>query len=93
MNDLISRQIALRNIKEVLRSSLSDEHKIVAEEIYQRILHQPAAYDVGEVVEQIKNLGTKLCTNVHCNNECSDCDHGVMMISIINEVKAGGVNG
>lgn len=52
---------------------------------------QPTAYDVEKVVEEIKNVGTKYCTTIHCNDECPDCDHGAIMRAVIEIVRKSGV--
>lgn len=52
--------------------------------------YSPTAYDVDKVVEELQKIGTSYCTNVHCNNECCDCDHGCLMGKIIGTVKRGG---
>lgn len=99
MSDLISRQTvleALRNVFDKYNLSWNPSEKRsgdFAGEVPRVINNIPTAYDVDKVVEQIQNVGTSFCTNTHCNTECSDCDHGVMMRSVINTVKAGGVNG
>ena len=60
--------------------------------VNQLITKEPVAYDLDRVVEEIKNIGTRFCTNVHCNDECSDCDHGAIMKAIIETVKRGGTD-
>lgn len=82
-NLYLTREAAEAKLKEMY-IAVSDMRKMIQE--------QPTVYDVDKVMEQIQNVGTSFCTNVHCNTECSDCDHGEMMKSIIKIVKAGEVN-
>ena len=65
---------------------------IAIDDIEELIREVPTAYDSNEVVEQVRGIGTVYCTNVGCNNECDNCDHGCMMNAIINKVKAGGID-
>lgn len=61
--------------------------------VYDFIENQPTAFDVEKVVKNVQNIGTRFCSSVDCNNECSDCDHGSIMRTIIDEVRKGGIDG
>lgn len=50
------------------------------------------AYDADKVMEQIKEIGVKICCSVKCTENCNDCEHGCLMKAILEIVKAGGVN-
>lgn len=52
----------------------------------------PTAHDVDKVMEQIKEIGIKICCSVKCTENCDDCEHGCLMKAILEIVKAGGVN-
>lgn len=89
MSDLISRSTLLESLIHcdgLGRKSL--------EAVIKTINEQPIVYGVEQVVKEIKEVGTRFCcVSVHCNNECSNCDHGAIMKAIIEIVKGGGVNG
>ena len=88
MSDLISRSAVIDVLKETGIIQDNDLGHLVVDEI-ERI---PTAYNVDKVVEEIKRVGTAYCVSIHCNKECSNCDHGSIMRSIIEIVKGGGVN-
>lgn len=56
------------------------------------------AYEQGRadererIVRELEKIGTSYCTEVNCNNECYDCDHGCLMGAIIATVERGGEN-
>lgn len=52
---------------------------------------QPTAYNVEAVVENVYEIGRRFCNSVKCNKECQDCDHGVLIKTIVSEIKNGGV--
>lgn len=73
----------------ILAQSITGKENYPTELICDFIEEQPTAYEVDKVVEEIKNIGTRHCVSVHCNDECSDCDHGAIMKEIIETVKRG----
>lgn len=91
MSDLISRSALLQEFEKYNKMQDRDLWHITGIKAF--IENQPIAYDVDKVVEEIKRVGTAYCVSIHCNNECSNCDHGSIMRSIIEIVKGGGLNG
>lgn len=53
------------------------------------IRNQPTEFDIDKAVKELKDLGTRYCTNVDCNYGCSDCEHGILMKRAIEIVKQG----
>lgn len=58
---------------------------------YEKVKKAQTVYDVEAVCEEIKVIGTRFCPSVSCNMECSDCDHGVLMKTILQSVRNGGM--
>lgn len=87
-SDLISRQILIQRISK--RYDIQYRGYSFGE-LVDCIKTQSIAYDVDKVVEQIKYIGTAYCSSVGCDNDCSNCDHGVIMREIIKVVRKGGV--
>lgn len=89
MSDLISRS----ELKQTLIECLDDDKIQEALNffgIYDFIDDAPTAYNVEEVVQQIKEIGKNFCVSVHCNDECQDCEHGAIMRSLIEVVRNSG---
>ena len=83
MSDLIKRQDV---IDVVMKSYLYESDRMTdLQEI-------PTAYNVEAVLQSVKDIGTRFCTHVHCENECANCDHGAIMKAIISEIEKGGAN-
>ena len=55
------------------------------------IRRQPTAFDKEKVMGDMYLIGRKYCENVSCEEECDDCDHGVLMNSLIKIVEKGGI--
>ena len=82
--DLISRQEAIDRLSEVL----SSEEEF--EKAKEAIIEAPTAYNVDEVLEQIKEL-RRYCDNT----DCKECKYKDTCFDAETEkiIKAGGVNG
>lgn len=86
MSDLISRSELLQEFEKYNKMQDRDLWHITGIKAF--IENQPIAYDVDKVVNEIKEVGTRFCcVSVHCNNDCSNCDHGAIMKAIIEIVK------
>lgn len=98
MSDLISRKDLLEIIAQTKRAFNSENkdyysgYMCALSGMAGVIAGQQTVYDVGKVVNEIKEIGTRFCVSVHCNNECYVCEHGSIMKTIIENVKGGGVN-
>lgn len=95
-SDLISRSDLLKEIEKSMNNNM---HKSPKTRYSHRMEHMhfshmvskvPGAYDVEAVCEEIKDVGTRFCESVSCNEECSDCDHGLLMKTLVDIVRNGG---
>lgn len=62
--------------------------KRILSDVQEVIESQPTAFDLESVMQQIKDKGAKLCCSVKCNDDCENCEHGVLMKSIIEILKS-----
>ena len=53
---------------------------------------QPTAYDIEEVVDELKEVHEKFCKNVACDELCEHCEEYIMFNKNIKIVKQGGVS-
>lgn len=63
----------------------------IAASVYMEIEETPTAFDKEKVMGDMYLIGRKYCENVSCEEECDDCDHGVLMNSLIKIVEKGGI--
>ena len=95
--DLISREVLIKVVENSMKDNPHKDSKIAINHSTEHlhfiklIAEIPTVYDVEKVVEQIKHIGTAYCSSVVCDNECLNCDHGVIMREIIKIVQKGGV--
>lgn len=50
--------------------------------------NKPAAFELESVIKQIKDKGRKICCSAKCNNDCENCEHGILMKSIIETINS-----
>ena len=53
---------------------------------------------MDRIVEEVNEIGRRVCNNVKCNRECDEdseriCDHGVLMGAVIDAIVKGVQNG
>lgn len=104
-NDLISRLAVEQAIKEFNKKRISkipkglsfEEHNKILDiieeengEMLKSVNDLPIVYNVEKVVEQMKETGKRVCVSVHYNDECQDCEHGVLMCNLLEIVRNGG---
>lgn len=65
--------------------------RYILEQVLHDIEHAPVAFDKEKVIKDMYLTGRKYCENVSCEEECDDCDHRVIMNSLIEIVEKGGV--
>ena len=94
-DDLISRQAAYKAFSDYLNRNIigevSSQTELSIGEIASVIKSIPTAFYKEKVIEEMKNCGERFCISVKCSGDCQNCDHGVMMRSIIEIVEKGGI--
>lgn len=91
MSRLIDADKLINKLKEYTRTN-NVEFNGACRNIIEVVKEQPIAFDVDEVVEQIEEIGDRLCNSVKCNKNCADCEHGCLMRGITEAIKAGGID-
>lgn len=93
--DLISRKTLLKEMNDFsfeIGGSANAMALVVMDKtkksISKLIENQPTAFDLESAIEQIKDKGTKICCSVKCDNNCENCEHGILMKSIIEILKS-----
>ena len=90
MGDLINRK-DVTNIANSFTFTSSDDRKHYMDFLNYCLYNTPITYNVDAIVKEIKDIGTRFCENIHCNDECECCDHDSIMKTIIGVVRNGGM--
>lgn len=100
MSDLISRKMLLEEVQSFrcsitglrygkgVLAQAADEYR---KSILQIVEDQPTAFDKEKVIEEMKKIGKRICVCVKCREDCENCEHGVLMKTLIGIVEKGGV--
>lgn len=91
MSRLIDADKLIDKLKEYTRTN-NCEFNGACRSIIEVVKEQPTSFDIDEVVEQINEIGDRLCNSVKCNKNCADCEHGCLMGGITEAIKAGGID-
>lgn len=62
---------------------LDEDISVILEEI-------PTAYNVDARCKRMAEIGEKYCNSVICDKECENCDHGVLIKTLIDIVRRCG---
>lgn len=83
-DDLISRKEAL----DMLRGNVLVD---VTTEIEKTLEDVPVAFDKEKVIEEMQKAGGRFCISVKCQEDCQNCEHGILMKALIAIVEKGGI--
>lgn len=94
-DDLISRKAAVELVIaeydrfQAAGGSYSGRYEL--DKAIKMLQNMQTAFDKEKVIKDMYLTGRKYCENVSCEEECDDCDHRVIMNSLIKIVEKGGI--